>query len=410
MKGSLTILGCGLGLADLTPGMKEIIRDAEVLAGGRRHLSWFPEFGGCKEIIGAGVKELIPRLIEISARKKVVVLASGDPLFFGIGRLFADLLPRDQLRIIPNITAAQAACSRLGLPWDQCRFFSAHGREQPLPWQEILRSKQAVIYADAHRTPAVIAGDLLACWPASSKRPAVLVADLGGESEQLQHGSLAEISQASSSGLSMLVLLPQSSFLVPPLSLGRPDVDYDHEGGLITRTEVRAVVLSKLGLVPGVLWDVGAGSGSVGIEAAGLCPGLTVYAIEKNEQRCRQIAANAKTFGCPSLQVISGPMLAVMNRLPDPDRVFVGGGGKEVAEICQRIFSRLVPGGLMVVAAVTVETRAALATLLPEFSVEVVEISVSRAKKLGDYRLLAAENPVCLYSFQKPFSKAERYE
>lgn len=401
MNKGLTIIGCGMGPDDLTAGMLKIIREAEVLAGGRRHLDWFPDFNGRREVVGAGVRELVPRLIELSRAKKVVVLASGDPLFFGIGRLFVDNLPAESLTIIPNVTAAQAACSRLGLPWQQCHFFSVHGREQRLPWLEILRSRSAVVYADAVRTPAAIARDLLTHWPAAASRPAVLVADLGGEHEQVRPGTLADIAAASSSGLSMLVLLPDADALLPPLGLGRPDADYEHQGGLITGAEVRAVALAKLRLVPGVFWDVGAGSGSVGIEAAGLCLGLDVYAIEKDEQRCRQILANADAFGCPSLQVVSGSMLEVVDQLPAPDRVFVGGGGKDVAEICQGIFNRMKSGGVMVVAAVTLETRAVLTALLPECLVEMVEIGVSRAKKLGDYHLLAAENPVCLYCFQK---------
>ena len=391
-----------MGPADLTAGMKKIIQEAEVLAGGRRHLSWFPDFNGRKEVVDAGVRELVPQLAALSQKQRVVVLASGDPLFFGIGRLFAEMVPADRLTIIPNVTAAQAACSRLRLPWDQCLFFSAHGREQPLPWLEILQSRQAVLYADAVRTPAVIARELVDCWPAAADRKAVLVADLGGEAEDIQPGSLAEICRASSSGLSMLILLPVRSYLVPPLALGRADSHYEHEGGLITRAEVRAIVLSKLKIAAGIMWDVGAGSGSVGIEAAGLCPGLEVYAIEKDEQRCRQISANAETFGCTSLQVVQGSILDVIDRLPVPDRAFVGGGGKDIVEICQQIFTHLEPGGVLVAAAVTLETRSALTSLLPEYADEVVEIAVSRAKKLGDYHLLAAENPVCLYSYRKP--------
>ena len=405
MSKGLTVIGCGMGPDDLTAGMLKIIREAEVLAGGRRHLSWFPDFNGQREVIGAGVRELVPRLIETSRVKKVVVLASGDPLFFGIGRLFVENLPAEFLTIIPNITAAQAACSRLGLSWQQSRFFSVHGREQRLPWLEILQSRSAIVYADAVRTPAAIVRDLLTHWPAAASRPAALVADLGGESEQVRSGPLADIAAVSSSGLSMLVLLPDADALMPPLGLGRPDADYEHQGGLITGDEVRAVVLAKLRLVPGVMWDVGAGSGSVGIEAAGLCSGLDVYAVEKDEQRCRQILANADAFGCPALQVVPGSILEVMDQLPAPDRVFVGGGGKDMVDIGQRIFARLQSGGVMVVVAVTLETRAVLAALLPEYLEEMVEIGVSRAKKLGDYHLLAAENPVCLYCFQKPWKE-----
>lgn len=392
-----------MGPADLTSGMKKEIYEAEVLAGGRRHLAWFPDFNGRKKVVGAGVRELVQQLVEMSQKQRVVVLASGDPLFFGIGRLFAEMVAADRLTIIPNITAAQAACNRLSLPWDQCRFFSAHGREQPLPWLEILQSRQAVVYADAVRTPAVIARKLVDCWPAAADRKAILVADLGGEAESIQSGSLAEISRSSSSGLSMLVLLPARRSPVPPLALGRADAEYEHEGGLITRAEVRAIALSKLKIAAGIMWDVGAGSGSVGLEAAGLCPGLEVHAIEKDEQRCRQISTNVETFGCASLRVVQGSILEVIDRLPVPDRAFVGGGGQDIAVICQQIFTHLAPGGVLVAAAVTLETRSALTTLLPEYADEVVEVAVSRAKKLGDYRLLAAENPVCLYSFHKPF-------
>ncbi len=400
MAGGLTIVGCGLGPADLNDRHREAVARAALLAGGQRLLAWFPDFAGEKMVLGAGIETQVQTLAAASRHRRVVVLASGDPLFFGVGRLFAAAVPAARLTIMPNITAAQAACARLGLPWEDCRFFSLHGRRQKLPWPLVLRAPQAVIYADSRQHPSRAAADLIAAYPAAAGRQAVLAADLGSAAEEVVRGTLGEIAARESPGLALLLLPPDAGFSPPPLALGLADENYRHEGGLITRAEIRAVILAKLRLAPGVMWDLGAGSGSVGLEAQELCPGLQVVAVEKKPERCRLIEENAGARGA-RVEIVTGNILEVLGGLPAPTRVFVGGAGRDIVPVVERSFARLRPGGYLVAAAVTLETRAALTALLPGAGLEMVEVAVSRAKKLGSYRLPAAENSVALYVYRK---------
>lgn len=398
---NLTMVSCGVCPGDLTDRHRAVVAGADVLAGGQRLLDWFPEFKGEKITLGAHVGEVVDRLVARSSAERVVVLASGDALFFGIGRLFAERMEPGRLEILPNITAAQAALARLGLAWENARFFTVHGRDTVLPWGAILRAPLAVVYADPVRTPSVIAADLLHQWPEAHRRPAVALADLGGPAERCVTGTLADIAKATTSGLAMLIVRPAESSLAPPLTLGLEDEQYDREGGLITHPELRAVALSKLRLRAGVMWDVGAGSGSVGIEAAGLCEGLSVYAIEKELSRCVQIRNNAVVAGCSSVGVVEGVAPDAFAALPAPDAVFVGGGGVGVGTIVESAFQRLRPGGSLVAAAILLETRARLLDCLPERRIEMVEIEVRRARPLGPGHKLEPGNPVALFVYRK---------
>jgi precorrin-6Y C5,15-methyltransferase (decarboxylating) len=344
MSGHLTIVSCGVSPNELTDQHKKAVANADVLAGGQRLLDWFPEFKGERVVLGAHTGEAVDRLVAQSPTSRVVVLASGDALFFGIGRLFAERVQPGGLTILPNITAAQAALARLCLAWEKARFFSVHGRDIPLPWRAILQAPIAVVYADPARTPSVVAGELIQRWPEAAARKAAVVADLGSPDERCVTGTLAEIAKLTTSGMAMLITRPDASTLAPHLSLGLDDNVYEREANLITHPELRAVALSKLRLGPGVMWDVGAGSGSVGIEAAGLCEGLAVYAIEKDTSRCTRIGNNAVASGCSTVSVVEGSAPDALAALPAPRSVFVGGGGADVIAIVECAFQRLLPG------------------------------------------------------------------
>jgi precorrin-6Y C5,15-methyltransferase (decarboxylating) len=401
MKPMLVIVSCGVSPADLTARHREAIASADVLAGGQRLLDWFPEFAGEKKPLRAHTRETVDELIARSRDARVVVLASGDALFFGVGRLFAERAQPEQLEILPNITAAQAALARLHQAWDHARFFSVHGRDTPLPWRAILQAPLAVVYADPTRTPSAIAAGLIERWPESSRRPAAAVCDLGGPAERYLEGTLAHVAGSATSGLALLVVRSDDASRTPPLPLGLDDETYEHEAGLITHPEIRAVVLAKLRLGPGVLWDVGAGSGSVGLEAAGLCEGLTVYALEKQAARCAQIRANAVAGGCPALTVVEGSAPDLLDGLPAPRSVFVGGGGASVTAIVEHAFRRLLPGGSLVASAVLLETRARLLECLPARRAELLELDVRRARPLGEGHRLEAANPISLFVYRK---------
>lgn len=402
MSGHLTILGCGLGPADCTERHRQAVETADVLAGGQRLLAWFPDFEGERVTIGARAADTARDLAARAETERVAVLASGDPLFFGIARLFLPLVPPEALTILPNCTAAQAALARLHMPWAKTRFFSVHGRSCPLPWDRILRSPSAVIYGDRRRTPAVIAAELLERFPPASSRRAAILDSLGGE-ERITEGTLAELASVGCTPLSMLVLretpAEQLTCPSPSLPLGQADDEFEHERGLITHPEIRAVVLSKLRLRPGVLWDLGAGSGSVGVEAAGLCEHLSVFAVEGKPERCEQIRQNAVAAGLDKVEIINEDIPAAIPQLPVPDSVFVGGGGAKVGDIVEQSFRALRPGGTLVVTAVMDETRAALMSVLPETQPEVLEIAVRRRTPLGPGHRMNPENPVSLFVF-----------
>jgi precorrin-6Y C5,15-methyltransferase (decarboxylating) len=403
MKGQLFVIGCGTCFQDLTASQVRLINEAEIMAGGRRLLAWFPDFQGETIELSAHVKAAVARLLDLARRKKVVVLASGDPLFFGIGSHFVETTPDVDITLIPNVTAMQQAMARLALPWSGARFFSLHGRTAPLPWRHILGAETAVVYADPKRHPGIIARELLAAFPASAGRPAAVAENLGGD-EHIVRGSLSAIANRQFSALAMLVLLPpepQGQLTAPGLSLGEDDACFIHQANLITHPEIRAVILAKLRLGPGVLWDLGAGSGSVAIEACGLCPALTAYAVEKEAQRVEMIHANIRQAGVASCRVLHQDILRAIPELPAPRAVFVGGGGKDVEKIVKEAFAFLRSGGRLVASAVLLETRDILHDSLKENRIEIVEMEIRRAVPVGPGHMMKPDNPVTLYVYEK---------
>ena len=385
MTGHLTVIGCGTHPQDLSARHLQALADADVLAGGRRLLDWFPDFQGETLEVGKQVQETVAKLFEMAREQQVAVLASGDPLFFGIGARFVDAPPDIEVTILPNVSAAQQALARLPLPWSETRFFSVHGRRTPLPWRRILAAETAVIYTDPERNPAIVAKDLIAFYPPAAERPVAVAENLGG-SEHIAKGRLKEIAGQKFSGLAVLVILPsdtKGSITTPPLSLGGEDCLFIHQQNLITHPEARAVVLSKLRLGAGVLWDLGAGSGSVAVEACGLCPELSAYAVEKEPQRVEMIEENARRAGLTSCHMIKGNILETMESLPAPRSVFVGGGGNEVGRIVEGAFAALRPGGRLVASAVLLGSKEQLQNQLEESRVEIVELEIRRAAPVG---------------------------
>lgn len=404
MSGELIVVSCGLGSDDLTQCHYDAVHNAEVLAGGKRLLAWFPEFDGEKIEIGAHASETVLRLAEIAKEKCVVVLASGDALFFGVARLFLEHMPPERLAVLPNITAVQAAMARIHLPWQSARFFSVHGRSARLPWRVVMRAESAVIYCDSIRTPAVVAAGLIRNHPAVAERLAVVAAKLGADDERVCRGTLAELADSDVSGMSMLILMPlgsEADEMLPELSLGLDDDVYEHEGGLITHPEIRAVVLSKLRLRAGVMWDLGAGSGSVSVEAAGLCERLDVYAVERKPERCEQIRLNAEKEGCLNYHLIQGEVLASLVNMPAPNRVFIGGGGAEINLIVTQAYEALMPSGILVATAILEETRAKMLSVMPDVAREVFEISVRNSVPLGKNTIMKPQNPITIFVFRK---------
>jgi precorrin-6Y C5,15-methyltransferase (decarboxylating) len=400
----VVVVGLGMSPADLSPRALNVIERAQVLAGGRRHLSYFSAHPAEKIPLGADIEKTILRLGELARDRRVVVLASGDPNFYGIAPLLVRLLGAGKVVIHPNLTAVQAAAARLKVPWHEARVVSLHGRS----WQALetaLREPGRVfIYTDPVHTPAAVARRLRE-WGRSRLRLCVLE-DLGQETERVTWLRPGEAEDRTFSPLNIVVLeaeVPSPAGSPPPtagvaaLHLGMPEEAFSPERGLITKSEVRAVVLAKLELYPGqVLWDVGAGSGSVGLEAALLLGPGRILAVEKNPDRAAQIRANREKFGVANLEVISGRAPECLEELPAPDRVFLGGGGPAVGDILQEVLTRLRPGGRVVVTATRLETLEAVRGVLHQAQrrVEVVQLQVSRVRPLAGGSYFQALNPV----------------
>ncbi len=401
----IVIISCGLGPESLTALQRAAVLSADVLSGGERLLSWFPEFCGERVPIGAHAVDTVTDLVKRAETGTVAVLASGDSLFFGIARLFLHCVPATSLKILPNVTAAQAALSELCIPWEKARFFSVHGRDAVLPWREVLRAPLAVVYCDSRRSPASVAAALIAAHPASAGRAAAVAVALGSSESRVSTSTLGAICTDDAAGMSMLILLSHdSAATIPVVPLGQSDDCFAHEGGLITHPEVRAVALSKLSLRGGVLWDLGAGSGSVSVEAAGLCPGLRVYAVERKASRCEQIRENATAAGLAEYEVIEGEIIDSIAGLPAPDAVFVGGGGKELAQVVAQGYELLRPGGVLVAAAVLEESQAALHASLPGVEPDICQLSISHSSRLGEGTLMRPQHAIYLFSFRKDYS------
>jgi precorrin-6B C5,15-methyltransferase / cobalt-precorrin-6B C5,C15-methyltransferase len=397
-KRCIDVIGIGLGPDDLTPKHRAIIDRAEILVGGRRLLAFFSGLPAEKKVIGKDLDEVIAYLRRRMARKSIVVLASGDPLFYGIGaKLVAGLGP-DRVTIHSNVSSVAAAFARIKEPWGGVRVLSLHGRVNSGELFAALAEEDRVaVLTDPGHTPAWLARRVLAKL-GGGFRLAVMEA-LGTAFERHGWYTLAAAAERvfREPNIALLQRLAGSNTGRRPLTLGTPEVEFEHERGVVTKSEVRAVTLSKLRLSPGqVLWDLGAGSGSVAIESSLLIGGGRIVAVEKEARRIEQIKANAKRFGVRNLRIVQAVLPDELRGLPRPDRVFIGGGGRDLRAIIAAAARRLKPDGILVVNTVLRQSvhdaEAALRRL--GFATETVQVLVLRSAPMPWSERLEALNPV----------------
>ena len=381
-----------------------LLKQAELVIGAPRLLK-LPQIPAAAEKVAVDGK-IAEKLPELLARGlRTAVLATGDPLYYGIGSTLLRFVPAEQLVFHPAPTAFQKLFARLGQPWEQAKLFSLHARKNPVPYRAILNSSLCAVYGDGQRPAGKLAAELIAAFPAASARRAACGCSLGLPEERVLRGTLADIAAAPEAlaSLSVLALLPDGTAERPCLPLGLADDSYAHHKNMITHPEIRAVVLSKLRLAPGVLWDLGAGSGSVGIEAAGLCPDLQVIAVEKDPGRVLHIEENIAKEGLTNVRVMQGRAEDLLAELPRPTRIFIGGGGKEIFEAA---FELLAPGGILVMTAVMLDTIGMMSAGLREHRQEFLSIQISRAEEiLPGNSMIRAENPIAVGVWRKGSGK-----
>ena len=335
---------------------------------------------------------------------RVCLLASGDALCQGIGGTLARLLQtvpdKDSLPICfhPGITAFQVLCSRLAMPWEKARLFSAHSGKTAL--RPMLESPFALIYTGIPLTAAELAKRLCALHPASRNRSCIIAEQLGTEKERIEECVLADAVKSRAHPTSILALLPKGA--VPmPLPLGMEDAAYDFAGHCLTARQIRPVVLSLLRLPSfGELWDLGAGSGSVGIEAALLRPNLHVSAVECVPERCRNIEENCRRHAVANYTLHQKDSLSAISSLPAPNRVFIGGGVSR--ELLQRALDALAPDdpdACVVVSAITLETLALLQCADCGICTETISLDIAVRSPIGSYTRLSPLNRIHLFVF-----------
>jgi precorrin-6B C5,15-methyltransferase / cobalt-precorrin-6B C5,C15-methyltransferase len=377
VSGPVTVVGIG---ADGWPGLPDASRaflgTAEAILGGRRQLDLLPaEVAGERVAWPSPLIPALPGLLQAHAGRRVAVLASGDPMFFGIGTTLVRLLGPGGVRVLPHPSSVSLACARLGWPVEDTEVVSAVGRPLELlhpllqPGRRVL-----VLSADAH-TPEAVAALLAARGYAAS--PLTVLGDLGGPDERVSSST----SDASNLNLVAIEVVGASAPLLPPAP-GLPDDAYEHDGQL-TKRDVRAITLARLAPVPGqLLWDVGAGAGSIAIEWMRTHRACRAIAVEHRPDRVARIAANAAALGVPGLTVVPAAAPAALDGLEPPDAVFVGGGAT-VPGVIEASWAALRPGGRLVVNAVTIESETLVAGWFKRVGGELTRISIERAEPIA---------------------------
>ncbi|MFK0524942.1 precorrin-6y C5,15-methyltransferase (decarboxylating) subunit CbiE [Paenibacillus illinoisensis] len=354
----IRIIGVGEeGAAGLTADSLNLIQEADVLVGGERQLQYFPAFAGEKLMIKSGLSDLIVKIKALQDTHNIVVLASGDPLFYGIAGYLARKLGPDQLEIRPNLSSLQLAFAKLGESWHDAVLESVHGRPLKGLAQRIDGQAKIALLTDEYNSPAAIGAYLQQFG--MTEYDAYVAENLGGPDERARHYTLDELAAAECSPLNVVILLRRKDAPAPRKGFGFADEEFHQrkpEKGLITKREVRAFSLSELRLgEDSIVWDIGAGSGSVAVECTRLAPRGQVFAIEKNEGDLVNIEANRIKFRT-DFTVLHAKAPAGLDELPNPDAVFIGGSGGELAQLIDLCASRLRPEGRIVVNAATIET------------------------------------------------------
>ena len=395
---NVTILGIGMGdPGTMTQAAEQTCRAADLIVGAKRVTDALARFG--KPVQNAVAAKDIEAILRAASNENIVVAMSGDTGFYSGTKSLLPLIEDMSPVVLPGISSIQYFAAKAGTGWDDALLLSAHGR--PCNYvTKIRRSPKTILLVGGDRGVS----DLLAALRDNSlgRLPVTVGENLSYPEERIVRGTAEEWMNETFAALSLvLVENPDAGNAV--LTQGRPDGDFLRTEVPMTKSEVRAVTLSKLRLTRNALcWDVGAGTGSVSLEMAEIAEDGRVYAIERKNEACDLIERNKRHLGVANVQVIRGTAPEALKDLPAPTHVFIGGSGGELKEIISLALHKN-PAARIVVNTVTAETFAVAldaVKTLPVRDVEIVELSVSRGRQVGSYHLMTAQNPVYLFSCQ----------
>jgi precorrin-6Y C5,15-methyltransferase (decarboxylating) len=388
----------GMGPLDLTDRQLKIIEKADILVGGKRLLAVFKDSTAQKKSIGRDIDDVVDFVKKEMKAHHIVVLASGDPLFFGIGATLIKVLGAENVMIYPNISTVSAAFARIKEPWSDVRIISLHGKKDKKKLLDALEKEDKIaVLTDPRKNPAWLAQLLL-----EKQLPdfqICVLENLGALAERFKWYPLSQAATMEFATPNLVVLKrgAKDFEINCERHLGMPDGWFAHQAGLITKSEVRAVSLSKLQLFSNhTLWDLGAGSGAVSIEASLFLKKGQIYAIEKNPQRVEQIKRNKQRFKVRNLNIIESVLPQGLTDLPTPDRVFIGGGGKDLKIIIQTVADALKSNGILVINTVLLSSLQIAKKTLNQlgFQTDIVQIQINHGSDMPWGERLEAQNPV----------------
>ncbi len=410
-ENKIHIIGMGDdGLDGVTALARQLAEQAELLIGPEATLAKIPALKGERMVVGSNLDEVVQR-IGRAGNKRIVVLASGDPLFYGVARYLCDKLGKSRFEVVPHVSSMQLAFARVKESWEEAFLTNLANRPLDQVIEKIRVAGKVGLFTSDEYPPKAVAKALL------DRRidyfSAYVCENLGSPDERVTQGELAEIASQDFSPLNVLVLVrrpnapDRRSEAIGHRLFGNADEAFlqsKPKQGLLTPAEVRSIALAEMDLGPtSIVWDIGAGSGSVAIEAAQIASGGSVYAIEMDAEDHQLITANAESFGVANLVAIHGRAPEAWKELPDPDSIFVGGSGREISHVVELAYARLRPGGRLVANVGSIESVSAVHETLQRLAKDVNSWMINIAR--GTYQLervrFEALNPTFLLSIVK---------
>ncbi|WAL59078.1 precorrin-6y C5,15-methyltransferase (decarboxylating) subunit CbiE [Thermocoleostomius sinensis] len=414
------VVGIGLdGVDGLSAPVKHLLQQATFLIGSDRHLSYLSDYAGERWVLGDFRQAIqhIKEQLQISndcpeQPPLMVILTSGDPLFFGLGRLLLAELPAEQLTFHPHLSSVQLAFSRVKVAWQDAQIISAHGRSLDELSRVLQQGAEKIaILTDKTNTPQAIARLLFALnlpWAYQLW----VCENLGGNDEQVRCFRPEAVVDESFAPLNVVILLRDASALAATLdslpALGIADhqfLSFPDRPGLMTKREVRLLVLGELKLQPHqTIWDIGAGTGSVSIEMARLFPSSQIYAVEQTAIGISLIQQNSQRFNVQNITSVHGSAPTVLEDLPQPDRIFIGGSSGKLHEILHQCSQRLHISGTIVVALATLEHLTVALNWLqtaPAWEAQWLQVQLSRSIPIATLTRFQPLNPVTLLTIRR---------
>lgn len=389
----LTIVGMGEdGLDGLTPAARAIVEQAELLVGSDRLLARVPEGAAERRAWPTPFDDILPKL-EAARGRRVVVLATGDPMHYGIGPTILKHFPKEEVRVLPHLSAFSLAAARLGWSLPDVDTLSLHGREAALIHPHIAPGVHIIALTAGDTTVREVARRLIDRGYEGS--PMMVLEHMGGAAERISSFTARTLPDTRFADLATLAIIcrPTPGAALLPRIPGLPDDAFQHDGQ-ITKREVRAITLAALAPYPqALLWDVGAGSGSIAIEWVRAVRGARVMLFERDPTRLGLIAENAVRLGAPLLEVVAGNFLETHAGRERPNALFLGGGVSDPGML-EVAWEALKPGGRFVVNAVTVEGESRLAEFHALHGGELLRIDIAHAEPLGAHHAMRPRHGV----------------